>query len=244
MSSDLLNKYYPGGAPIIIQVAFKHGYGASILDLNKKVYFNQELSISPVILEAIQAVCLVSCENSYCVVMHARGLISQGFTLDDIQRLVRFQELPKWVERREIWEPSLRRIATIFREPEVASHLYKSLLEFHSVDEQEEIGGIVAFSLLHKFLLEFYKDEIRIDDEPILFKTIDCGEELIAFFRNQPNEGQAVYTICCMCKDLRGKDGWIPVESALAGIPADATFSHGLCKSCFTRLYSDMETSS
>lgn len=230
--SDLMRKYYPNGAPIIIQVAFKHGYGPAIIELNQKVYFNENLSFSPLILEAIQAVCLSSCENDYCTVMHTRGLISLGFELDDVRRLIEYQKLPDSTPDREIWERSLRRIATLFREPELAAYLYDRLREDHDESTVTEIGGVVAFALLHKFLLEFYCAEINIDQEPILFKTIDCGAELIAYFTKMRGKVYPVYTICCSCKDVKVKEGWVAVERVLPHCSADAAFSHGLCPSC------------
>ena len=237
MQQELMSKYYPGGAPIIIQVAFKYGYGPAIVELNKKVYFNKNISCSPLIREAIQAVCLSNCENDYCTVMHTRGLSALGLTLDDVKALIEFQRLPTAVEGREIWEPSLRTITTIFREPQLAARLYSGLTKYHDERQLEDIGGIIAFSLLHKFLLEFYSDEIDITQEPILFKTIDCADELIAYFNKNSAKDLPLYSMCCICKDVRGKHGWIPIETALREIPAEATFSHGFCESCVEREY-------
>lgn len=235
MDDSLLQRHYPGGAPIIIQVAFVHGYGEAIVELNKKVYFNEQPLLSPVIREAIQGVCLSSCENQYCVIMHSRGLITEGFTLDDIERLVTRQTLPKFVPDRAEWEHSLRRIATIFREPRPAAHLYKSLAEFHDGEVIEEIGGVIAFSLLHKFLLELYSEEIDIEQEPILFKTIDEPQALISFFMKIEGKDVPTLTLCSLCKDVKSGERWRPIETVLHDIPSDAAFSHGICEKCFER---------
>lgn len=232
---ELLAKYYPGGAPLIIQVAFDNGYGPAIIELNKKVYFNDELSFSPAILEAIQCLCLSSCENKYCAIMHARGMITQGFTLEDVQQLVELQRLPEFVAEREKWESSLRRIATLFRQPKVAPFLSKSLEEFHTPEEIEDIAAVVAFSLLHKFLLEFYSEEMDIEREPILFATVDCGSELIQYYTAGVEAGQPLFTLCCMCKDVKGHHGWIPIEQAMEGLPQGTRFSHGICQRCVER---------
>jgi len=230
-----IEEYYPGGAPIIIQVAFKHGYGPAIVELNKKVYFNDDLSISAPVMEAIQGLCLSSCDNQYCAIMHARGMITAGLTLEEVQRLIELQQLPDSIPNKEPWEHTLRRIAAIFRDPYAAPHLYRSLSEFQDDRTIEEIGGIVAFSLLHKFLLEMYDEEIKIDEEPILFETVDCGSELISFFSKQLDKTVPVYTICSICNDLKGEQGWVPIEKTLSDVPADAIFSHGVCEKCLDR---------
>ena len=235
MDDNLLEQYYPGGAPIIIQVAFKYGYGPAIIELNKKVYFNDQLSLPPLICEAIQGVCLSSCENQYCTIMHARGLITEGFSLDDVKRLVELQQLPEFVLDKAKWEHSLRRIAIIFRETQPAAHLYKTLTEFHSIEVIEEIGGVIALSLLYKFLLELYSDEINIEDEHILFQTVDCPTELITFFSRFRGKSVPTFTLCTLCKDVKSQKGWIPIEMALNTIPPEADFSHGVCNRCFDR---------
>ena len=230
-----LDEFYPNGAPIIIQVAFRHGYGPAIVELNRKVYFNDRLSIAPPILEAIQGLCLSSCDNQYCAVMHARGMVAAGFDLEDVKRLVLYQDLPDWVADREKWQHSLRRVAAIFRTPQAAPQLYRSLSEFHPREVIEEIGGIVAFSLLHKFLLEIYSDEIDIKKEPILFRSVDCGAELISFFMQRRGRQLQTFSICSICKDVKSESGWLPVEHALADLPAGAHFSHGICPKCYDR---------
>ena len=78
---ELMERYYPHGAPIIIRVGFEHGYGRALVELNRKVYFNESLHFSAQIMEAIQGIVLSRCENKYCLVMHMRGLIASGFHL-------------------------------------------------------------------------------------------------------------------------------------------------------------------
>ncbi len=239
MNTDLLREYYPDGAPIIIQVAFKYGYGPAIIELNQKVYFNEDLSFPPLIREAIQGVCLSSCKNQYCAVMHARGLITEGFTIADVKQLVDLQRLPDWVPEKEKWEDSLRRIAVIFRESGVASLVYKSLHTINIADEINDIGGAIAFSLLHKFLLEFYDDEIDVNEEPILFQTVECGQELITYFSDAYEKNTPTFIICCICKDLKGEHDWLPIERMLSEIPSNAKFSHGICNRCLKQSYSE-----
>ncbi|HIG54181.1 MAG TPA: hypothetical protein EYG11_19170 [Candidatus Latescibacteria bacterium] len=50
--------------------------------------------MSPQIRETIQGLCLSSCENQYGSIMHARGMIEQGFDYEDMKQLVAFQRLP------------------------------------------------------------------------------------------------------------------------------------------------------
>jgi hypothetical protein len=57
--------------------------------LNQKVYFNNKLSFSPAICEAIQTLYLSRFENQYCAVVHARGLVCEGSALADVERLGR-----------------------------------------------------------------------------------------------------------------------------------------------------------
>ncbi|MEM7157480.1 MAG: hypothetical protein AAF799_31850 [Myxococcota bacterium] len=235
-TDPLLQRWYSGGAPIIIQVAFKYGYGPAIVELNQKVYFNENLSFSRALMEAVQCVCLSACENQYCAIMHARGLMTHGFSLEEVKNLAMHQTLPESFEDKSKWEHTLRRVATIFREAQSSAHLYKTLAEFHSPEVIEEIGGIIAFSLLHKFLLELYSDEIQIEDEPSLFATVDQPRELISFFMTEGDrERVPTLTLCTLCKDVKSSQGWVPIESALNDIPADATFSHGLCERCYDR---------
>lgn len=238
--SDLMKKFFPNGAPKIIEVAFKHGYGEAIMDLNKKVYFNDELSFSPIILESIQALCLSSCENEYCAVMHTRGLITHGFSLDEVRHLIEHHRLPTWVEESQTWNPVLRKVSTLFTEPMLASALYVSMEEHLTPRQVADVGGVVAFSLLHKFLLEFYPDEIVIDDEPILFQTVDQGPELISYFRDRLGTMHPMYAICCLCKDVQTADSWTPIERALSKLPPGAVFSHGMCETCGARARRDL----
>lgn|GEM_PF-4038477 len=230
--NKLMSKYYPTGAPIIIQVAFKYGFGPAIIELNKKVYFNQSLTFPALFREAIQGLCLSHCENQYCTIMHARGLISEGFTFDEVKHLVAFHRLPDWVPNRRIWEPSLSRISDLFQEPQLASTLYASLSQYLTTNQIEDVGGVIAFSLLHKFLLERYSNEIDISQEPILSQTVDCEFELIKFFTKQDGKLETTYTICCICKAVKGDSCWIPIEQALHELSPKSQFSHGFCESC------------
>jgi len=241
--NDQLAQYYPDGAPIIIQVAFKYGYGPSIIELNKKVYFNDSLSFSPVIREAIQGLWLSHCENQYCTVMHARGLITEGFTLEEVKNLVAFHRLPASVSERNIWEPSLARVYHLAREPLIAPTLYSSLTEYLSDEQLDDVSGVIAFSLLHKFLLERYSSEIRIEEEPILFQTVDCGQELINLLNDQERPAEYMHVICSLCKALKTTSSWMPIEVAINDLKPDCQFSHGLCESCATNWKASFERS-
>ncbi|MEM7234541.1 MAG: hypothetical protein AAF517_20350 [Planctomycetota bacterium] len=229
---ELLHQSYPSGAPIIIQVAFKYGYGPAIVELNRKVYFNEEPLFSDVIREALQGVILSSCENKYCLAMHMRGLVAEGFSLAEVRTLIDTQTLPERIDDHLRWGTTLRRLSTISREGRVAMHLYDGLRKIHSDEVVDAIGGVVAFSLLHKVLLDLYPDEIRIEEEPILFRTIDCGDELIRAVTEIQGVEHPLYTLCCVCKDVKLESGWIPIERALPQIPSDAAFSHGYCGGC------------
>ena len=99
-------------------------------------------------------------------------------------------------------------------------------------EEQKEVEDIIAFSLLHKFLLEAFYKEIDIASERILFDTVDCGHELIETFTQGPKP-RSVLTICCACKDVKTSEGWVPIEHVVSRIFDDHVFSHGLCPKCF-----------
>jgi len=229
---ELLDRHYPGGAPIIIKVGFRHGYGPALVELNRKVYFNDQLAFSREMMEAIQGIVLSHCENEYCLVMHMRGLIAAGFSLEEIEQLVAYHKLPDRVPDSLRWQVTLQRISTLCREPRLAVELYDSLRELHDEHVVDDIAGVVAFSLLHKFLLEAYSAEIVIEEEPILFATIDCGAELIKAMKRHGSRKVPMFTLCCVCKAIKGHSGWMPIERAIAEIPGDTVFSHGFCEEC------------
>ena len=230
--SEPIEVYFPNGAPIIVQVAFARGYGPALMALNEKVYFNADLGLSPLILEAIQCACLSSCDNRYCAIMHARGMVTHGLSLEEVRHFAVSQELPERVPESPRWSAVLRRIHILFRTPEIAPNLYTSLRGMLQPGEQREMEDVIAFALLHKFLLEAFYKEIDIASERILFDTVDCGHELIETFTQGPRP-RSVLTICCACKDLKTAEGWVPIEHVVARIFDDHVFSHGLCPKCF-----------
>ena len=120
-------------------------------------------------------------------------------------------------------------------EARLAPRLYESLAELHSPEVIEDIGGVIAFSLLHQVLLDLYSSEIVIEQEPILFRTIDCGEELVRRCTRVDKEEVPIYSLCCLCKDIRVRSGWIPIERVVGEIESDAVFSHGFCERCAER---------
>ena len=239
---ELLDRYYPSGAPIIIQVAFKYGYGPAIVELNKKVYFNEQLSFSPEIREALQGIVLSHCENKYCLVMHMRGLIAAGFTLNEVEALVTRFELPERLPNATKWSATLQRISALCAEPRVAPRLYASLADLHPRSVIDEIGGVVAFSLLHKVLLDLYPSQILIEDEPILFATIDCGEELIQSMTRRGDEEYPLVQLCCVCKAIEARSGWVPIEQALGELERETCFSHGFCPRCLAEQKAQWES--
>lgn len=237
-----INDYYPDGAPKIVQVAFERGYGPAMMELNKWAYFHPAPSFSTVILEAIQAVCLSHCENKYCAIMHSRGLVVEGFTVSEIKDLIAFQRLPERIPDRLKWEPVLSRIYHLSRETQIAPRLYATLSETLTEQEVDDVGGVIAFSMLHKYLLERYAKDIRIQDEPILFNTIEYGFELIRFFESFEGREEAVYTLCCLCKAVKTDRVWMPIEHTLPHLPRHCHFSHGFCPACAEK-WTDQETS-
>ena len=84
-------------------------------------------------------------------------------------------------------------------------------------------------------MLEVYSDEILSDEEPILLETVDCGPELIEYFNNTDRAQAPWVTRCCICKDVKNKNEWVPAERAIISLPPDTQFSHGLCERCLRK---------
>ena len=114
----------------------------------------------------------------------------------------------------------------------MAADLYAGLHELHEPHIVEDIEGVLAFALMHKFLLEAFSKEIVIQQEPILYSTIDCAAELISVLVEYSGAQRPLFTICCECKALKGRAGWLPFEQAIGDISSNALFSHGYCESC------------
>jgi hypothetical protein len=222
--------------PRIIEVAFKDGYGRAIVELNKSVYFNDKPTLSPIIREALQALYLCVCENQYCTVMHTRGLITLGFSLDDVKNLIENKSLPKSVPEHMRWESIIRVVPVIANEASVSSKLFDFIRGLCSPEEAREVEATIAFAALHRFLLEAYSDEIQIEEEPILVKTIDCADALIQFINQHAKRNSPIITICSLCKDIKTNEGeWIPIESVIEKLREVPKFSHGVCDSCIPR---------
>ena len=134
---------FPERRALIVQVAFARGYGPALMALNEKVYFNADLGLSPLILEAIQCACLSSCDNRYCAIMHARGMVTHGLSLEEVRHFAVSQELPERVPESPRWSAVLRRIHILFRTPEIAPNL-SSLRGVLQPGEQREVEDVIA----------------------------------------------------------------------------------------------------
>lgn len=234
-----LEAHLPGGVPTIWRVAIEKGYGAALGALNEKVYFNKNSSLSPLITEALQCACLSNCDNVYCAVMHARGMVTLGMTFEEVRHFAVSQELPARVEDSGRWSAVMRRVHNLFRSPGVTSKLYSSLRGLLTPAELVDVEAIIAFSLLHKFFLEAFQTDIDVSSEHILFETVQCGPELIEVFSSRAPE-TPIMTICCMCKDVKSTEGWIPVERMVAKISDSHALSHGLCPKCTDAMEREM----
>ncbi|CAN0505922.1 unnamed protein product [Discosporangium mesarthrocarpum] len=43
-----------------------------------------------------------------------------------------------------------------------------------------------------------------------------------------------LFTLCCVCKAIKGQSMWMPIERAINELPPGAVFSHGFCPDCFS----------
>ena len=235
-SRELLDEHFPDGPPsVLLRVAFERGYGPTLMPLVERIFLSGTFGLPPVITEAVQVLAHSTCRNKYCAVFHACGLVRLGFDVDQVQALVERQALPASFADRERWEPTLRRVATLFATPELAGPMYAQLGERHAGQELEELGALLAFCSLDRFVLEFHSGEVDVREEPIVFEMVAEAPELITYFMREDDRQVAIYSICCRCKDVLTTDGWAPVEQALSAIPPDARFSHAYCPACVDR---------
>ena len=232
-SRELLERYFPdGNLSILLRVAFDRGYGPTLMPLVEKIFLSGEFSLPPVITEAVQVLAHSTCQNKYCAVFHAAGLVALGFSLAEVQALVERQTLPDHFPERERWEPTLRRVTTQFHTPELSGALFAQLALHHQAKELEDLGALLAFCSLDRFVLEFHSTEIDVTQESMVFDRVGCARELVQYFTEERGNPVAIFMLCCRCKDVLTSAGWTPIEGALAEIPGDARFSHGYCSAC------------
>lgn len=236
LSREFLEKHFGEKEPsVLLRVAFEHGYGPSLIPLLERVFLDPEFSLPREVTEAVQVLAHSACQNKYCAVFHATALMSTGFSLEEVQALVERQILPERVEGRERWEPTLRRIVTLFHTPDVAQPLYSQLVRRHKGRERDDLGALLAFCSLDRFVLEFHSGEIDVKLEPIVFEMSPSAPDLIAYFTSEKDKKLPTVALCCMCKDVQTTDGWMPIEQALVHIPGESRFSHGYCPTCTER---------
>lgn len=217
---------------IIFRVALDNGYAPTLLPLLDKIYLSENFSIPDIVMEGIQVLAHAQCENQYCAVFHAVNLMEMGFSEGELIELVNTQAIPERYRELATWQGTLRLVATQFNSPSLAKQLNAQLKKIHTEQELSDLGILLAFCHLDRFVLEYFSDEIELTNEPMITERSSFTETIALKLAEFQGSKAPVVTICSVCKSIKTEDGWISIETAIPQIPVTAFFSHGLCPPC------------
>ncbi len=226
---------------IILRVALEKGYGPTLLPLLKEIYMSDAFNIPNVVVEAIQVLAHAQCENQYCAVFHAVNLIDLGFSEQELLEFVNTQQLPERFGDLGGFRNSLRLIAAQFNSPALAKQLNSQLKKLHTDSEMADLGTLLAFCHLDRFILEFFSDEIDVDSEPMITERPSFTESIKVTLGKFQDIESPIVTLCSVCKSVKTEEQehWIPIETAIPQIPITALFSHGYCPTCLNQTLED-----
>ena len=232
-SRALLDQYFPDhNLSIILKVAFENGYAKTLIPLLDRIYFSQTFSIPTIVVEAAQVLAHAICDNRYCAVFHAVNMVDLGLDPKEVKALIERQQLPSRYSDLKRWEKSLQLIAVQFHSPATANTLFAQLAHFHEGQELADLGALIAFCNLDRFILEFFSEEIDLHAEPMIIERASYSDDLVLSFTEIRGEEKPIVTMCSVCKAIQTEDKWLPIEEAIPKIPGNALFSHGYCPPC------------
>ena len=239
-SRALLDQYFPDhDLSIILKVAFENGYAKTLVPLLDRVYFNQTFSIPPIIVDAAQVLAHAICDNNYCAVFHSVNMVDLGFDPGEVKTLIQSQQLPSRYTDLKRWEETLQLIAVQFQSPSTANALFSKLAHLHKGQELSDLGALIAFCNLDRFILEFFSDEIDLHAEPMIVERAAYSDDLVLSFTQIHGEEKPIVGMCSVCKAIETKHAWLAIEEAIPKIPGNALFSHGYCPSCLESVLAD-----
>lgn len=172
------------------------------------------------------------CDNRYCAVFHAVNMVDLGLDPKEVKALIESQQLPSRYSDLKRWEKSLQLIAVQFHSPATANTLFSQLARFHEGQELADLGALIAFCNLDRFILEFFSEEIDLHAEPMIVERASYSDDLVLSFTEIRGEEKPIVTMCSVCKAIQTEDKWLPIEEAIPKIPGNALFSHGYCPPC------------
>ena len=182
-SRALLDQYFPDhNLSIILKVAFENGYAKTLIPLLDRIYFSQTFSIPTIVVEAAQVLAHAICDNRYCAVFHAVNMVDLGLDPKEVKALIERQQLPSRYSDLKRWEKSLQLIAVQFHSPATANTLFSQLARFHEGQELADLGALIAFCNLDRFILEFFSEEIDLHAEPMIVERASYSDDLVLSF--------------------------------------------------------------
>lgn len=210
-----INKLFGDKVPIVVTVAFKHGLGTALMELNRSVYLNEKNTIPVSVLESIQGLLMSRCENNYCQMMHTNSLVELGASFDEIKLLIEEARLPLSSQVDSKWQDVLILCFYQFRKKTPDSEIDEGLKSLLSENEYQDLRMLFCFIELHYFILNHFKDEVNIGLESILLGEPERVKKLKTYTSALDNgKTEEVYTLCSVCKDIKQDDNsWMPIEN-------------------------------
>ena len=228
----LLERIYPDQNMSALQrAAFKHGYAKSLWSLIDRMD-RPDFSIPMIITEAVQVLAHSICDNRYCAVFHSFNMIDLGYNEAEVLTILETQQLPERDQVLKRWETTLRLLAVHFQAPSTSNSLFAQLARHHNDQELEDLGVLIAYCNLDRFILEYFSDEIDLRSEPRIVKRASFTNDLLMSFTTFQGKKKPIVTLCSLCKSVQTEQGWIVIEEAIPKIPGNALFSHGYCPPC------------
>lgn len=201
-------------------------------------------SIPHVVVVALLAALALRCRQNYCFVLHSLAIVGAGVDKIEIEQLARLLAVPSSVPDRERWDRIVR-LAWLAEGSGAHRHAAAHALKLEcTADEHEEVLHVcTSGALLTSYVARF---GLSVELEPTLAQLPAQLRELVPEFvsfhtaqRDDERDTQRPVSVTCsMCRKIRSTTDqrWYPHETAIALLPRDVLFSHGLCQPCVATL--------
>ena len=238
--------------PIIIQVMAKKEILSLYWPIMKDAMTDpgiQDFQIKEGIMLALSS----QCDNNYCFFTHSYMLFGLGFTLNEIEILVRELSFPSRIEDKDRWDKVLRWSFFFGRPPGLSgSSKEANFLVPHILNELEyralyKVCSVI--DLLNRFS-EFYIDQIHFQKEKKLLDSTNQFKliipDLTQFYQKmrsfEKETEHPVVSICMYCKDIKDPLGkWHALETVLSHLDRNSMFSHSFCPKCKYKVDAELD---
>lgn len=204
---------------------------------------------NPFVKQGIMVALSSACGNNYCFIAHAYQLYNLGLSVETIKELVNQLRFPLQVDECEKWSLVLKWAFLFGRTPggtvDATDDSHQVICDLLDNNEYRALYKIcVVNDMLNRFT-EFYHQQIQVENDE---RFIDASAklklpipELTKYYETiSQSDGETekpVVAICSSCKNIRDVEGkWHALETVLASLDRNSTFSHGVCPRCYKKV--------